>query len=142
MPSDQPSDAQQSEPPVRAVVAEAASSRGVGAAVEAIEEACRSGGRFAVLVDARGASETAATGLSRRALMGRLRVVRPAMRQRCAGVVFLTTPDALARQRRRLRAARAMLSCPVEAVASLDDATGWLAARGVTVPDGPDGVRP
>jgi hypothetical protein len=123
---------------VQALVAEAsATSGGVAAVVDCIETACRSGGRFAVLIDARNA-EGEMAGRDRRALLGRLRALRSDLKERCVGVVFLGAPagagDQADDQGKRLRAAGLLFGCPVHATGSLDAARDWLAARGATVP--------
>jgi hypothetical protein len=119
---------------VQALVVEAsATSGGVSAVVDRIETACRSGGRFAVLIDARNA-EGEMAGRDRRALLGRLRALRGDLKERCVGVVFLGAGDQGDDQGKRLRAAGLLFGCPVHATGSLDAARGWLAARGATVP--------
>jgi hypothetical protein len=111
---------------------------GVGGVVDRIERACRSGSRFAVLIDARRAGGEMA-GRDRRALLGRLRALRGELTARCAGVVFLTAPadgGEADGDGRRLRAARLLFGCPVQAVRSVAAARDWLEARGATVPEG------
>jgi hypothetical protein len=121
---------------VVAVSAASGASVGVAAAVDGIEQACRAGGRFAVLIDARAAGEHGDMDAGdRRALVGRLRALRGTLKERCAGVAFLTgsgTGD----QGRRLRAAGLLFGCPVQTSGSLDAVRDWLAARGATAPDG------
>jgi len=122
---------------VPTVVVAVSPSSGVAAVVDRIQEACRDGARFAVLIDARGVGdggEEMDAG-ARRALVGRLRALRGDLKHLCAGVVFLAGPPAGERGR-RLRAAGLLFGCPVHATASLDAAREWLAARGAIVPEG------
>jgi hypothetical protein len=118
-------------------------SAGVAAVVDRIEQACRAGGRFAVLIDARTAGDHGEDmdARDRRALVGRLRALRGELKQRCAGVVFLTGPAAGDRGR-RLRVAGLLFGCPVQTSGSFEAARDWLAARGATVPDVPEGIDP
>jgi hypothetical protein len=118
---------------VQALVVEVSEApAGVAAVADRIEEACRSGERFAVLIDARGAGDAMA-GPDRRALLGRLRALRPQLREWCAGVAFLAPATGAGERGRRLRAARLLFGCPVEAFGSLDAASAWLAAHGATL---------
>lgn len=122
--------------PLQALVVRASgTSAGIAAVADRIEEACRVGRRFAVLVDARGAGGTMA-GPDRRALLARLRGLRAQLKERCAGVAFLAPPAGAGDGGRRLRAARLLFGCPVEAFGSLDAARDWLATCGATLPEG------
>lgn len=121
---------------VPTVVAEASgTSVGVAGVVDRIELACKEGGRFAVLVDARTAGGEMA-GRDRRVLLGRLRGLRAELKDRCVGVVFLAGPTGEGEQSTRVRAAGLLLGCPVHATSSLDDARSWLAGRGAAVAGG------
>ena len=122
--------------PVPTVVAEASgTSAGVAGVVDRIDLACREGGRFAVLVDARTAGGELA-GRDRRVLLGRLRSLRAELKDRCVGVVFLAGPTGEGDHGKRVRAAELLLGCPVHATSSLDAARSWLAGRGATLAGG------
>ena len=107
---------------------------GIGVALWQLEAGARRPGRFGVLVDARPAGDERAPRSGRVEQVRQLRALRPAMTTRSLGVAFVTAPEALAGQRRRLRAARLMLGCPVEVFDSEEPALRWLRDRGVGGP--------
>jgi hypothetical protein len=133
---------ERTEPPAPLVaLTVGGSGAGPAAVLAELESVCRRppGEGFGVIVDARGADDVPAAGHGGRVQeVRRLRALRPVLRDRCLGLAFVTEPHELAAQGRRLRAARLLLGCPVEAFDSKPGARDWLAGRGVAVDDGGD----
>lgn len=102
-------------------------------ALARFETACAVERPFGALVDGRKSEDDHGNGRAPEKLemMRRLRSLRPAMQRHSRGVAFLVTPEELAKQRNRLRAAAVVLGCPVDAFDSATSATAWLAEHGV-----------
>lgn len=116
----------------RLVIVRADRPAGMLAALGQLEAAAQERGQFSVLVDARPAGDApAAARQGRMEQVRRLRALRPSMAAHAVGAAFVTTPEALAGQRRRARAARAVLGCPVEVFDSEAPALAWLRDHGV-----------
>lgn len=131
------------ELPARLVVVRVGTgSSGVAAALDRLASAIRAEGRFGVIIDARGADDTGRTQPGRVEQVRRLRALRPGMQAHAAGVAFVTAPVDLGQQRKRLRAARLMLGCPVNAFDTETAALDWLAERGVAPGESPGAGGP
>lgn len=127
-----PSAARLERLPARLVVVRVGTgASGIAAALDRLEEAAGTGDRLGVMIDARGADAVEQPQQGRVAQVRRLRALRPAMQRYAAGVAFLTAPADLGEQRRRARAARLLLGCPVEAFDAEHTARRWLAEHGV-----------
>jgi hypothetical protein len=104
---------------------------GLARALDQLAAACRTQRRFGAMIDARSAEGPAAgPSPGRVEQIRRLRAMRAELRDRCVGIAFVTAPTEAGGQGKRLRAARLMLGCPVEAFDSVALATGWLAGVG------------
>lgn len=112
------------------------SSAALAEALDQFEAACAAERPFGALVDGRSSDDDHQGGRAPEKLemMRKLRTLRPAMQQHSRGVAFLITPEELAKQRNRLRAAAVVLGCPVDAFDSDAAAAAWLSEHGVVAP--------